>query len=196
MLPAVSVSPEASLTGVQALVVALTQARWSENSVALSRLIDWPMTLSVFAVLSHASTSPRTSGCTCSRRATGLALVLLLAGSMSTTWPTSSAETWVPVAPVSSSTTCAPPVAYSWPLTNTLPNAVIAPEELVVDAPAGADVPPEEVEPPPPQAARASASADDRAHVFLEVFIAVSIRWREERSSSRSLLCDGRRAMV
>ncbi len=133
------------------------------------------MTVRVFAVPSQASTTPRTSGCTCSSRATGVVVVLLLAGSMSTTWPTSRAETRVSVAPVSSSTTCAPAVAYSWPLTNTLPNAVIAPDELDAETPVGPELPFEGLEPPPPpQAANISANADDRARIVVEVFMTVS----------------------
>ncbi len=189
-LAVVSARPEASVIGVHGLVAALTQARWSENSVALSRLTSWPMTVSVLPVPSQASTSPRTSGCTCSSRATGAVAVLLLAGSTSTTCPTSSAETRVSVAPVSSSTTCAPVVAYSWSLTNTLPKAVIAPDELVVGAALGPEVPfaGAEAPPPPPQATSASASADDRAQVVGEIFMTIS-RWDEERSSPRPLLC-------
>ncbi len=192
----VSVRPEASLIGVHGFVAALRQARWSENSVALARLTVWPMTVSVLAVPSQASTSPRTSGCTCSSLATGAAAVLLLAGSMSTTWPTSSAETGVSVAPVSSSTTCAPPVAYSCPLTNTLPKAVMAPDEPdVVTAlgpglPLEGDVPP--LLPPPPQATNVSASAQGSASIVAGFFMTISTG--EARQAPRwQLLCSAPR---
>jgi hypothetical protein len=74
-------------------------------------------------------------------------------------------------------------------LTKTLPKAVIAPDELVVGAALGPEVPFAGAEaPPPPHAASASASADDRAQVVAEIFMAIS-RWDEERSSPRPLLC-------
>jgi hypothetical protein len=62
-------------------------------------------------------------------------------------------------------------------LTNTLPNAVIAPDELDVEAPAGPDVPLEDAElapPPPPQAASASARADDKIRIVDEVLMTIS----------------------
>ncbi len=173
-----SASPDASEIAVHGLVAAFVQARWSENSVALSRLTTWSITVRVLATSSQASTLPRTSGCTCSSLATGALAVLLLAGSTSTTWPTSRSATRS-LAPVSSSTTCAPPVAYSWPLTNTLPKALIAPEELLVVTPVGPEVGPVETglpaePPPPPQAANAKASRDDKAQWADAVFMAVS----------------------
>ncbi len=90
--------------------------------------------------------------------------MLVLVGCTSTTWPTSSAETLPEVSPVSSSITWAAPVANSWPLTNTLPNAVMAPDE-VGDVELGLALPPFELSlpPPPPQAASASTSATGKA---------------------------------
>ena len=74
--------------------------------------------------------------------------------------PTSSPAVLLVCARVSSSITLALPVANSWPFTNTLPNAVIAPDdtELMVAVPEGVAA-----DPPPPHAASestASAQAD------------------------------------
>ena len=76
---------------------------------------------------------------------------------------------------MSSSITRAVPVANSWPLTNTLPKAVMAPDD-VVEALLGVEVLPElSLPPPPPQAPSASAMAKGRTRMKGACFMVISV---------------------
>ncbi len=132
------------------------------------------MTVSVFATGSEASTTPRANGWTWISAACGLLAELDAAGITSTAMPTSRAAVPPLDACVSSSITVAPLVANSWPFTNTLPNAVIAPEDteapLAVSIRAAADP----AGPPPPQAdsdnkTTAHAEENRRFTIFIGV---------------------------